>query len=133
MSSNYQDICNKVLNLDYAIRFAGVATVQATIAAAMYREGVAPLLTTKEAELSIVQSIIRMSIRFASEEKLGKTIYAAAVYEKVKRATIVLFDDRGYCESLLLVSFDVEANHEEIVTKKILPYLKEIGKSLRTF
>lgn len=130
MYSNYPHICTQVLALDDAIRFAGIATREARIAAAMYREGVVPLLTTKEAELSMVQSVMRMSIRYTMEEKFGYAIYATAVYEKVKRATITLFDDRGDCESFLLVSFDAEANHEEIITKKILPFLKEIGKGL---
>ena len=50
------------------------------------------------------------------EKKLGKTIYTFALYEKVKRASIAL-DQGNY--SLLMVSFDVAADHESIILQDI--------------
>ena len=78
-----------------------------------------------------MQSLIRMSMRKTLEEKFGKTIYSVTVYEKVKRVTIVLFNnsvqkDEGNDDSealLLMVSFEKDSDHETIITKKILPFL----------
>ena len=135
ISSKYHDLCRQVLNLDLSIRFAGIATSNGKILATLYRKGVQPLLSPQESELAIMQSVIRMGIRRTFEQKLGKTIYAMAVYEKVKRATISLFSgEEGidkYNDSYLIVSFEKEANAESIINGKILPLLRgKIGKGL---
>jgi hypothetical protein len=130
---NYLSICLHILNLDNAIRFAGIASMDnGTILSAEYRRGVAPLLTIKESELSVMQSLIRMSTRKTFEEKLGKTIYSTAVYEKINRATIVMYNDGNKADALLMVSFEKDAQYDKIITKKILPFLHEIGKGLLT-
>lgn len=129
MTLNYHDICEQVIRLDATIRFAGIASIEAKILATEFREDVAPLLTRQESELSIMQSLMRMSIRKTLEDKLGKTLYATAVYQKVKRATIPMYQDNK-AEALLMVSFEKEAELEAIVANKILPYLTNIGKTL---
>lgn len=128
---NYISLCLGILDLDNAIRFAGIASIDnGTILAAEYRLGVKPLLTIKESELSIMQSLIRMSTRKTLEQKLGKTVYATAFYEKVKRATIVMYNEGEKLDALLMVSFEKDSDHEAIITKKILPFLGNIGKGL---
>ena len=67
-----------------------------------------------------MQSIIRMGTRKVLEEKVGKTIYAFALYEKVKRATMPLGDS-----GILMISFDIEANHEDIILNKVLPVISK--------
>jgi hypothetical protein len=131
LSLNYRQICLNILNLDSTIRFAGIASLDAKILAAEYRPGIRPLLTLKESELSIMQSLIRMSMRSTLESKLGKTVYAAAVYQFIKRATISLFNDGNKDDSFLLVSFEKQANHESIINDKILPFLDTLGKGLK--
>ena len=127
---NFLSICSAILDLDHAIRFAGIASQSSgKILAAKYREGVRPHLTMKESELSVMQSLIRMSMRKTFEQKLGKPIYSATVYEKVKRATIVMDSEVSNVDGLLIVSFEKEADHDAIITKKILPFLMDkIGK-----
>lgn len=119
-----------MLKLDTAIRFAGIATLESDIIAAEYRKGTTPLLTGEESKLSMTQSLIKAGIRRTQQQKLGNTIYAAAVYEKVKRATITLFNEGNKADAVLMVSFEKEADHEDIITKKIMPFLREIGKGL---
>jgi len=87
-----------------------------------YRKGVVPLLSPQEEELSLMQAAIRMAARKAMEPKIGKTIYAFALYEKVKRATIPLRNDL-----LLLLSFDIEADYEPIILLKVIPLAKKHG------
>jgi hypothetical protein len=127
---NYREMCVGILELDRGIRFAGIATMEGKIVAAEYRDGLEPLLTKEESELSIMQSLIRMSTRRTLEAKLGKTIYAFAVYQKIKRATIMMYNEGSKSDSVLMVSFDRETDHELIITDMIMPFLKEVGKSL---
>jgi hypothetical protein len=115
-----QDLCKQILELDKTIRFAGIASIQGKLIAQEYRSGLRSLLTKEESELSVIQSIIRMGTRKTLEEKVGKTIYAFALYEKVKRATIPLDN-----ASILMISFNVEANHEYIILNKILPLIRK--------
>jgi hypothetical protein len=115
-----RNLCKQILQLDKTIRFVGIASIEGKLIAQEYREGLQSFLTKEESELSVMQSIIRMGTRKVLEEKVGKTIYAFALYEKVKRATMPLDDS-----SILMVSFDIEANHEDIILNKILPLVSK--------
>jgi hypothetical protein len=70
------------------------------------------------------------AIRRTLEVKLGRTVYATAVYEKVKRGTISMYDEKGKAEALLMVSFEKEADHDAIIRKKIMPFLRKTAKVL---
>lgn len=121
----------QVLGLDKNIRFAGIASLEGKILASKYRSDIQPLLTLQESELSVMQSLMRMSMRKTLEGKLGKTVYATAVYQKVKRSTISLFNEGEKSDAYLMVSFERDANHEALINEKILPFLEKIGKGLR--
>jgi hypothetical protein len=125
-----RDICKHIIALDSTIRFAGVASMKGKILAAEYREGVQPLLTPADSELSIMQSLLRMGTREAMEERIGKTIYAFTLYQKVKRATIMTYDESGRHNAVVMVSFDREVNHDSVIMDRILPYLKMTGKRI---
>lgn len=140
---NYISICLDILALDNGIRFTGVISASTVkILAAEFRQSLLPFLTTKESELAIMQSVIRMSMRKTLEEKVGKVRYSTTIYDKVKVATIVIrhynINIKGQKESeeevvdelLLMVSFEKDSDHETIITKKILPFLDTIGKGL---
>lgn len=124
---SYRKICAEILSLHKTIRFAGAANSVGKVLWAQYRQDVAgrPLLTKEESEQSAMHSTLRMKMRMTHEEKLGKSQYAIASYEKVKRATIPLAGDY-----LLLVSFDKdEMQCESIIVNKIIPALKKHGCS----
>ncbi|HEX7033607.1 MAG TPA: hypothetical protein VF172_11465 [Nitrososphaera sp.] len=123
MSTHYGTLCKQILALDKTIRFAGVADRFGKIIAYQYREGLLPLLDTKDSEKSIKQSAIRMSTRRTLEDKLGKTVYAFTMYEKVKRVTIPM-PTKSHGEEILMVSFDLESNHEQIILEKIIPLIR---------
>lgn len=122
VSSLYGMLCKQILALDKTIRFAGVADRFGKIIAYQYREGLQPLLDTRNSERSIMQSAIRMSTRRTLEEKLGKTVYAFTMYEKVKRVTIPM--DKNGQDEILMISFDIESNHDQIILTKIIPLIK---------
>ena len=120
--SSEEKICNEILKLDSSIRFAGIANKMGKLVAAKFNRGVQVLLTREEIEANIIKAVLRMKTREEDEQKLGKTIYTFAFYEKVKRASIAL-DQEDY--SLLMVSFEVAADHESIILQKILPTIKQ--------
>jgi hypothetical protein len=114
---------------DPAIRFAGITTLGGDIIAAQYGKGVMPLLSPDELQLSMKQALMKFAIRRTMEDKLGKAIYAITVYQKVKRATITIHDGQGKEDDMLLmISLEKEADHEAIITEKIIPFLATIGK-----
>jgi hypothetical protein len=117
-----EKICGEILGLDGSIRFAGIANSMGKLLAAKFRPGVEALLTRQEIEDNIIKAVLRMKTREDYEQKLGKTIYTFALYDKVKRASIALYEENY---SLLMVSFDVAAEHESIILHKILPRLRE--------
>ncbi len=117
-----EKICNEILELDSSIRFAAIANKMGKILSAKVNRGVKVLLTREEIEANTIKAVLRMKTREDYEEKLGRTIYTFALYEKVKRASIAL--NKGDY-SLLMVSFEVAADHESIILHKILPRIKE--------
>ena len=117
-----EKICGEIVELDGSIRFAGIANNMGKLLAAKFRPGLQALLTKEEIEDNIIKAVLRMKTREDYEQKLGKTIYTFALYDKVKRASIALYEENY---SLLMVSFDVAADHESIILHKILPRLKD--------
>lgn len=121
-----EDFCRQVLAADPMIRFAAIATLEADILALQYKKAVEPLLTEEESRLSVMQSMMRAAIRRTMENKLGRTLYAIAVYDKVKRATISLFDrNNGKEIALLMISVEKEADLQALIADKILPMVEK--------
>ncbi len=119
---NEERICDEILELDRSIRFVGIPNKMGKLVAAKFNRGVKALLTREEIEANIIKAVLRMKTREDYEDKLGRAIYTFALYERVKRASIAL--NKGDY-SLLMVSFEVAAEHEPILLKKILPRIKE--------
>ena len=120
------NLCKQIIELDSTIRFAGIPNKFGKQIVVEYRKGLTPLLTESESELYAIESVIRMNTRKDYELKLGKPIYSYTLYEKIKRTTISL-DNKDY--SILMVSFDRDADHESIILNKIIPFVKnELGK-----
>jgi hypothetical protein len=107
-----------------SIRFVGIATLTGAILAMKYRANLTSLLSQEETASSIKYSVWRMESRRDLEEKLGKTLYVIATYEKVKRATIPVGQDG---QSILIISFDIEADADSIIRNKILTIIKPSG------
>jgi hypothetical protein len=127
-------ICNQILEIDKCIRFAGFANNMGTIIAAQHRDVLISgekkkehsLLTKNELDLSVIESVLRMATRKDMMSKLGKPIYSFTLYEKVKRATVLLENSNNSdCPPILMVSFDnnneVGTFQEYIILDGILP------------
>ena len=120
----FEEYCQLILEADESIRFVGIATLTGAILAMKYRANLIPLLTQEETASSIKYSVWRVESRRALEEKLGKTLYVIATYEKIKRATIPVGQEG---QSILVISFDIESDAESIIRNKILTIIKPYG------
>ena len=56
---------------------------------------------------------------------MGDAIYTFALYKWVKGASIPLDDGHHPDLAVLVVSFDIAADHDSIIMGKILPVLKQ--------
>ena len=120
----FEEFCQLILGADESIRFVGIAALTGAILATKYRANLTPLLTQEETASSMKYSIWRMESRRDVEEKLGKTLYVIATYEKVKRATIPVGQDG---QTILIISFDSESDAESIIRNNILTIIKPYG------
>jgi len=120
----FEEYCQLILEADESIRFVGIATLTGAILAMKYRANLIPLLTQEETASSIKYSVWRVESRRVLEEKLGKTLYVIATYEKIKRATIPVGQEG---QSILVISFDIESDAESIIRSKILTIIKPYG------
>ena len=120
----FEEFCQLILSADESIRFVGIATITGAILAIKYRANLVPLLTQEETASSIKYSVWRVESRRVLEEKLGKTLYVIATYEKVKRATIPVGQEG---QSILVISFDNDSDAESIIRNKILTIIKPYG------
>ena len=117
-------LCSTILESDKTIRFVGISNKMGNQIISRYRSGLVPLLTPKEIEMYAMQSVLRMNTRKDYESKLGKPICSFTLYQKIKRVTVTL-ENREY--PILLASFDIEADHENVIVNKILPMISEEG------
>jgi hypothetical protein len=122
--SIFEEFCQLILSLDESIRFVGIATINGAILAKKYRANLTSLQTEEETASSVKYSVWRVESRRVLEEKIGKTLYVVATYEKVKRATITVGHDG---KSILIISFDKESDAESIIRNKILTIIKPYG------
>jgi hypothetical protein len=120
--THLHDVCKRIIELDDKIRFAGIPNKFGKQIVVEYRKGLDPLLTDSESELYAIETVIRMNTRKDFELKLGKPVYSFTLYEKLKRVTIPL-DNKDY--PILMVSFDIDANHESIILENIIPFIKK--------
>lgn len=118
------DFLGQVLALDASIRFAGLADSKGTKAYHKYREGLSPLLSPEETDKSMLQAVLRNGMRSTLEDKLGQCTYVLGVYKKVKRITIPLYPPVAKERGILMISLDLDSDHDNILVRKVLPFLE---------
>ena len=117
-------LCSQILESDSSVRFVGIPNKMGRQIVSTFRNGLTLLLTPQEIEMFAIESVLRMNTRKDFESKLGKPIYSFTLYEKVKRATITL-ENKEY--PILMVSFDIQADHDYIILDKIMPIIRKEG------
>jgi hypothetical protein len=120
----FESFCERVLEKDHFIRFAAISNHLGHMIAAAYRKDLAPLMTQEETARYAVQAAIRAATRETFETKIGELKFSISRYARLVRATVPI-KSTGKSKFLLLLSFDVDAEADSIINKKILPYITE--------
>ena len=109
---NYEEICNKILDLDKKIRYVAIYDFGELYE--KIRPGLKSYLSKEETEMSLSQAVYRWSTRKKISGKIGNPVFALAKYEKIIRITIPIGG-----AGLILVSTELDVNLIEIVEKVI--------------
>ena len=86
--AEYSNLCNKIMDLDPMIRFAGVINDLGRLVAGGMRPGVEPLETEKDDEMLYMELALRVRMRQEFDRQLGPVNFAMA---SRKRALTISF------------------------------------------
>ncbi|MGH9977364.1 MAG: DUF6659 family protein [Nitrososphaeraceae archaeon] len=111
MVVDYERLHRQIMDLDLSIRLVTICTNDGQIVYSDHREGVKNLLTTEESKRSLELAINAWKIRNELAPKIGKGKYVLAEYEKIKRITMPLSDDKH----LIYITTEIHSDHERII------------------
>lgn len=120
----FENFCRAVLARDHFIRFAGISNHLGQLIATAYRNDLVPLMTQDETARYSVQAAIRAATREAFESKIGELRFSISRYSKLVRGTVPI-KSSGKNRFLLLLSFDIDAEADSIINRRVLPYIIE--------
>jgi hypothetical protein len=119
-----ENFCKQVLNEDYFIRSAEITDHVGHIIAIAHRQGSVPLMTPEETSRAAIQAAIRAATRDKFRPKIGELQFSISRYVRLIQATIpIKYDSKN--KFLLLLTFDIDAEADSIILKKILPYIEK--------
>ena len=125
-------LSKEILQLDYSIRFIGIANNLGSLVATAYRNGLTPLMDKQETSHYAIQAVLRAATREDFESKIGTLVYSIGKYERLIRATIPirLFGkkDNGSKFYYLLLSFDLNSNVMDVIENKVMPFIIQKNK-----
>lgn len=128
----FQEICDRVVSINPAIRFAGIADEDGELLAFSERKGLTPLLTPEERAQYAITAATRQYTRLRWESHLGKINYASSHYAKLIRATIPITDENNRLAYVLLMSFDVgTTDFHNIIIKHVIPLVNDYREILK--
>ncbi len=107
---DYDDLCNKIFDIDSQIRFVAIYSKKSGKIAGGMRNGTKTLIPETITTLSVEQSFMRWETRLKMEEWIGLPKYALAEYDKIKRFTFHVND-----EKLLLVSTELGISNDFLI------------------
>jgi hypothetical protein len=120
----FQTFCREIINRHYFIRSAAIADILGHLMATAYRQHLIPLLTQEDSSRAAAQAAIRAATRNKFKSRIGELQFSLSRYEKSVRATIPIKNGEKI-KFLLLLTFDIEAEADSIILKRILPYVDE--------
>jgi hypothetical protein len=127
----FQEICDRVVSVNLAIRFTGIADEDGELLAFSERKALSPLLTPEERAQYAITAATRQYTRLRWESHLGKINYASSHYAKLIRATIPITDDNNMLSYVLLMSFDVgTSDFHNIIMKCVIPLVNDYRRLL---
>ena len=128
MTSNMksEQFSKNILNLDPAIRFAGIVEKSGHLYAGNSREGIKEHLKGRSPELSLAQSAYIVDLRKIFVSQLGKLGYVIYAYDKVKMITMPVK------EHVLVFSSDHTGNTDDLLDK-VTKYIQSVESDLSLY
>ena len=111
MITDYGRLHRKIMDLDVSIRLVTICTNNGEIIYSDHREGVRNLLTPEESKNSLQLAINAWKTRSELAPKIGKGKYVLAEYEKIKRITMPLSDNKH----LVYITTEIPSDHNKII------------------
>ena len=100
------------MNIDSNIRYAAIQSSNGEKICGGFREGITPILTNSELNMMHHYASQRWQTRKNIEHKIGKTKYAMAEYDKLKRITFPIGEHH-----LLMITTEINADHLKIINE----------------
>ena len=120
----FQNFCREIVNRHYFIGSASIADNVGHFMAIACRQRLIPLMTQDDSSRAAAKAAIRSVTRNKFKSKIGDLQFSLSRYEKVVRATIPIKNGEK-TKFLLLLTFDIEAEADSIILKRILTYVAE--------
>jgi hypothetical protein len=111
MITDYGRLYKQIMDLDLSIRLVTICTIDGQIMYSDHREGVKNLLTTEESKKSLELAVNAWKTRNELAPKIGKGKYVLVEYEKIKRITMPLNDDKH----LVYITTEIPSDHDKII------------------
>jgi|SRR5919202_4117913 hypothetical protein len=121
-----EQFSKNILDLDPAIRFAGMLERSGRLYAGSMRPGIEQHLKGRNPELSFSQSAYIIDLRNMFTSELGKLNSVIYIYERVKMISVPVK------EHILVLSTDIAGNTEEIMSN-IHRYIKSVESELSLY
>ena len=109
---DFDKLYHEIMNIDKSIRYAVVLSNTGEKICGGYREEITPLLNDEELKMVHFYAGQRWDTRKNLAHKIGETKYAMAEYDKLKRITFPINDNR-----LLMVTIEINTDHQMIINK----------------
>jgi plasmid stability protein len=111
MSADYGSLHQQIMNLDSGIRLVTICTNDGKIMHSDHREGVRNMLTPEESKRSLELAINAWKTRSELAPKIGRGKYVLAEYERIKRITMPLSDNKH----LVYITTEIPSDHTKII------------------
>ncbi len=106
---DFENLLKRIMNSDPNIRHSIISDNEGNILATSHREGVANYLSPEETASSLKRAAVAWKGRNELTSKIGKGLYAVAVFEKITRMTFPVGD-----ENLIFVSLGSDTTRMDL-------------------
>ena len=107
-----EQLLTQVLGLDDNIRFAAISDMDGNLLASAVRPDVRTMVTLDQTKQFMQWSTAAWKLRKAHHPKLGRELYNLSVFENLRRATMMVDEDR-----LILIAIDNKGGQKQILDK----------------
>jgi len=114
----FYKLYESIMGLDAKVRFISIIDSQGQVVYGGQRQGIENYLTPLDQKLSVKHALESWRSRSQFSDQIGKSKYAMAEYEKIKRFTIPLGQNH-----LLYITTDLKIDHSLFI-ENILSLIK---------